>query len=95
MPVELRVWLRDWSGRRGICGQRFDDFVLNHETGLAATLDAARHDPATRHLLAPEILLALVALDQDPDFLRACWPDDRDVRELLALADVFGRPYTI
>ncbi len=35
----------------------------------------------------------LHALDDDPFNLQAAWPQDHDTRELLALADVFGRPY--
>lgn len=93
MPDDLRAWLRAWAVRHALDRDRVETFITTHQGGLVATLDAVHHDLTTAHLLAPELLLALAAIDQDPDRLRACWPADRDVAELLSLAEDFGRPY--
>ncbi len=93
MPRVLRRWLRTWSSSHGLGVGSLKTFLASHERGIALTLDAAQYDLDTRNLLAPEVLLALAELDQDPDLLRDCWPPDRDPRELFALADTFGRPY--
>lgn len=93
MPDHLRAWLRAWAVRHALDRDQVQAFVTTHQGGLVATLDAVHHDLSTAHLLAPELLLVLAAIDQDPDRLRACWPADRDVAELLTLAEDFGRPY--
>lgn len=91
MPQCLRGWLILFAQRHQIDDDSVRCFAAAHAVGLVVTLDAVPHDPATAGLLAPELLLALLALDHEPDTLRAEWPGDR--RGLHALADVFGRPY--
>jgi hypothetical protein len=93
MPPSLRAHLRTWWVRRFGDRGRLPAFVDEHRDGVVTTLRSAQHDPDARRLLSPEILLVLHALDEDPFSLLAIWPQDRDTRELLALADVFGRPY--
>jgi hypothetical protein len=93
MPDDLRAWLRAWAVRHALDRDQVQAFVTTHQGGLVATLDAVHHDLSTAHLLAPELLLVLAAIDQDPDRLRECWPADRDVAELLSLAEDFGRPF--
>lgn len=94
MPDELRRWLRCWAHAHAWDRARLQGFIEKHETGVATTLDGALHDPDGQRLLAPEVLLVLLALDVDPHALRARWPPSYDVRGVLALADLFGRPYS-
>ena len=94
MPPASRAHLRAWWARRFGDRRRLAAFVDDHRAGIATTLRSAQHDPDARRLLAPEILLVLHALEEDPSSLLAVWAQDRDTRELLALADVFGRPYS-
>lgn len=93
MSPVMRGHLRAWWARRFGDRGRLLAFVDEHRDGVVTTLRSAQHDPDARRLLAPEILLVLHALDDDPFNLQAAWPQDHDTRELLALADVFGRPY--
>jgi hypothetical protein len=94
MPAGMRAHLRTWWARRFGDPARLSAFVDEHREGVVITLRSAQHDPDAHRLLSPEILLVLHALDQDPFSLLAVWSQDRDTRELLALADVFGRPYS-
>lgn len=94
MPPATRARLRTWWARRFGDRRRLAAFVDEHRTGVVVTLRSVQHDPDARQLLSPEILLVLHALDEDPFSLLAVWAEDRDTRELLALADVFGRPYS-
>lgn len=94
MPDELRRWLRCRAAAHATEQAVLQAFLDEHGLGLSATLDGACHDPDAQRLLAPELLLALLGLDSDPHSLRACWPPTRDVRELLALADLFGQPFS-
>lgn len=94
MPPATRARLRTWWAGRFGDPRRLAAFVDEHRAGVVITLRSAQHDPDARQLLSPEILLVLHALDEDPFSLLAVWPEDRDTRELLALADVFGRPYS-
>lgn len=94
MPDEQRRWVRCWSQSHAWSSDRLQAFLDEHALGLAATLDGAQHDPIARRLLAPELLLVLFALKIDPFSLRAYWPEHRNVRELLLVADLFGRPYS-
>jgi hypothetical protein len=94
MPPATRAHLRTWWARRFGDRGRLSAFVHEHRDGVVTTLRSAQHDPDARRLLSPEILLVLHALDKDPFSLLAVWSRDRDTRELLALADVFGRPYS-
>jgi hypothetical protein len=89
MPGGLRAWLR---AHEGAGAASLDDFLDRRASGLRVTLSALAHDPASADLLAPELLLALQALDEDPDRLRDQWPCDP--RDLDTLADAFGRPFT-
>ena len=93
MPPGLRAHLRTWWVRRFGDRGRLSAFLDEHRDGVVTTLRSAQHDEDARRLLSPEILLVLHALDEDPFSLQAAWPQDHDTRELLALADVFGRPY--
>jgi hypothetical protein len=93
MPPALRAHLRTWWVQRFGDRGRLPAFLDEHRDGVVTTLRSAQHDPDVRRLLSPEILLVLHALDEDPFSLQAAWPQDHDTRELLALADVFGRPY--
>ncbi len=94
MPPVLRAHLRTWWVRRFGDRGRLSAFIDEHRDGVVTTLRSAQHDPDARRLLSPDILLVLHALDEDPFSLLAVWSQDRDTRELLALADVFGRPYS-
>lgn len=94
MPDELREWLRSWADAHAWDHARLHGFIVEYGAGVTATLDGVQHDRDARHLLAPELVLALLGVDTDPHSLRACWPQTRDVRELLVLADLFGRPYS-
>jgi hypothetical protein len=89
MPGDLRAWLR---AHEVVSEATLDDFLDRRAHGLEVTLSALAHDPASEDLLAPELLLALQALDEDPDHLRDQWPSDP--RDLDTLADAFGRPFT-
>lgn len=93
MPDELRRWLRCGAVAHASGPVGLRSFLDEHGPGLATTLEGARHDPAAQRLLAPELLLVLLGLETDPHSLRTCWPPTRDVRELLTLADLFGRPF--
>jgi hypothetical protein len=94
MPPALRAHLRTWWVQRFGDRGRLSAFVDEHRDGVVTTLRSAQYDPEARRLISPEILLVLHALDEDPFSLLAVWSQDRDTRELLALADVFGRPYS-
>jgi len=94
MPDDLRRWLRSWAHAHAWDHAQLEVFIDGHAGGVAATLEGAQHDPDVQHLLAPELLLALLALDVDPYSLRARWPETHDVREVLALADLFGCPFS-
>jgi hypothetical protein len=88
MRRSLRAWLR---AHEGVDQQTLDTFIKRRAYGVRVTLSALAHDPATEELLAPEVLLALRALDDDPDALRGDWPSDPEDLDLLAGA--FGRPF--
>jgi hypothetical protein len=90
MPRYLRTWLRT---HEAVGASSLDDFLDRRARGLRVTLAALAHDPASEDLLAPELLLALRALDADPDHLRDQWPSDP--RDLDTLAAAFGRPFTL
>lgn len=94
MPAATRTHLRGWWARRFGGRERLSAFVDEHRDGVATTLRSAQHDPDARQLLSPEVLLVLHALDEDPFTLQAVWPPAHSTRGLLALADVFGRPYS-
>jgi phytoene dehydrogenase-like protein len=89
MPGDLRTLLR---AHEAVSAASLDDFLDRLARGLRVTLSALAHDPASEDLLAPELLLALQALDEDPDHLRDQWPSDP--RGLDTRADAFGRPFT-
>lgn len=91
MRPALRTWLDCRARRHGVDEPGLQRFVAGHRMGLSVTISTAQHDATAAQLLAPELLIALLALDRYPDALRADWPEDR--RDLDALADVFGRPF--
>jgi hypothetical protein len=92
-PVTMRRDLRAWLRRHeSVTPAALDRFMSRRGRGLEVTLGALAADPASEDLLAPELLLALQALDSDPDELREHWPSDP--HELETLADAFGRPFT-
>ncbi len=88
MRRDLRAWLR---AHESVSQETLDTFVHRQALGLRVTLSALADDPASQPLLAPELLLALQALDVAPDRLRREWPSD--LRDLDLLADAFGRPF--
>jgi hypothetical protein len=93
VTTQMRRGLRAWLRAHEPVDQRtLDAFVDQQTHGVRITLAALAHDPATEDLMAPELLLVLRALDDDPDALRAQWPSDP--RDLHLLADAYGRPYT-
>ena len=94
MSDGLRAWLRRWALQHDVGSDDIKWFASDHEAGLSITLKAVGDDPDLEQLLAPELLLALLAVDQHPDVIRRCWPADRDPAELVALADAFARPYS-
>ena len=89
MQTDLRDWLR---AHERISARALTAFVDAHAQGVRVTLSALADDPAAEDLLAPQLLLALEALDTDPDRLRVLWPGD--LQELDLLAEAFGRPYS-
>jgi len=94
MPVELRRWPVAWSETHRLDMDMLQRFVWRRAIGLAATLDGVQHNPETKKLLAPELLILFWGLEAEPFSLQATWPVDRDTRELKTLADLFGRPYS-
>lgn len=88
MDRGLRAWLR---AHEGVDQETLDTFIERRAQGVRVTLSALTHDPATEELLAPELLLALRALDDNPDALRGEWPSVPGDLDLLAGA--FGRPF--
>jgi hypothetical protein len=93
LPVDLASHLRRAGFSDDDDVRDLRDYVESHADGVRATLAAAAHDPLASRLLAPEVLLILQHLDTDALQLRRAWPSQCPIEPLLALADIFGRPF--
>lgn len=93
MPHELRQWLGSWLCVDALMLQALPTFASRQHLPINLAVRSAAHDEHAARLLGPELLVVLLALDRRPFELRAKWPDWRTLDGLLAVADLFGRPF--